>query len=154
MRILSLVLLLGIASVPCFATPDRHPETFGGARSQSAQPVFDDINQGYFGGELRNVEVRWANLKAEKARGVTRFYDEGSVLIELDRGANQSLRNTRTTLSHEACHVATRPGVEHESSNEVHGAAFQECMQRFSGKGKEQGSRTVGVLMAGSEKGR
>jgi hypothetical protein len=131
-----LVLALAVAAVAASAAfaDDRQASA-----DQDLQPAFEQINQAYFGGELKNVEVRWANLKTEDARGVTRFYDKGSFLIELDRKTNPTSRQSVEALNHEACHVATHlPGVS--QAFDVHGPVFKDCMRRFSNKKSTGGS--------------
>jgi hypothetical protein len=123
-----LFVILSAAAMACSASFAHDHDA---SRSQELQPIFEQINQQYFSGQLKNVEVRWADLKSEEARGVTRFYDHGSFLIEVDRSTNAKSRDARIVLNHEACHVATHLKMEHESS-EFHGAAFQNCMRRFA----------------------
>jgi SprT-like family len=132
MRTLRLFLLLCISAIPCCAASDHNFESH---QDIALQSIFDEINQGYFAGNLQKVEVRWANLKTEEARGVTRFYDEGSFLIEIDRKFNPSFHKASITLYHEACHVATHAETQQQDPSNVHGAAFQDCMRRFPSKG-------------------
>lgn len=104
---------------------------YGGAQAHEHGPfhndtlvaMFEQVNQHYFGGELRNVEVRWANLKSEDARGITRSYGRWSFLIEVDRDTNKTSRATQAVLKHEACHVATYFQIEQEHSD-LHGPLF------------------------------
>ncbi len=111
--------------------------------TEPLQPVFEQINQSYFGGQLKNVEVEWADLKTEKARGVTRFYDQGSVVVEIDRASNKNSRDVQVALGHEACHVATHAQIAQFS--DVHGPVFQDCMRRFSNK-KAQANALAAVI--------
>jgi hypothetical protein len=115
-------------------------------RNGTLQAMFEQTNQHYFAGELNNVEVRWANLKSEDARAITRPYGNWSFLIEVDRDTNNTSRVTQVALNHEACHVATYFRVEQEHSD-LHGLLFRNCMRRFSRKnpplhsGRSQSSR-------------
>jgi predicted SprT family Zn-dependent metalloprotease len=143
-----LVLALAIAA---FAAGAAFADDRQASADQELQPAFEQINQTYFGGELKNVEVRWANLKKEDARGVTRFCDKGSFLIELDRKTNPSSRLTLEALDHEVCHVATHfPGAS-EAFDE-HGPAFRDCMRRFSNK-KSAGGSVLSVVFRRSTHG-
>ena len=99
-------------------------------RNDKLLTMFEQINDRYFGGELHNVEVRWANLKSEDARGITRSYGT-SFLIEMDRDTNKTSRIAQVALNHEACHVATYFQIEQEHSD-LHGPLFRNCMRRFS----------------------
>jgi hypothetical protein len=101
--------------------------------------MFEQINQHYFAGELKDVEVRWADLKSEDARGITRPYGTGSFLIEIDRHTNKTSRTAQVALNHEACHVATYVEIEEEHSD-LHGRLFRNCMRRFSAKKSVLGS--------------
>ena len=143
-----LILALAIAAVAAGAAFADNRQA---SADQDLQPAFEQINQAYFGGELKNVEVRWANLKTEDARGVTRFFDKGSYLIELDRKTNPTPRQTVEALNHEACHVATHlPGTP--EAFDVHGAAFKDCMRRFSNK-KANGGSVLSVVFHRSTHG-
>jgi SprT-like family len=102
-------------------------------RNERLLAMFEQTNQHYFAGELQNVEVRWANLKSEDARAITRPYGRWSFLIEVDRDTNNTSRITQVALNHEACHVATYFQIEQEHSH-LHGPLFRNCMRRFSGR--------------------
>src|ERR1700674_4474950 len=106
--------VISVAVIACSASHAHERESF---HNQELQPIFQQINQYYFAGELKNVEVRWANLKSEDARGITRFYDNGSFLIEIDRARNTTRRYARMVLRHEACHVSTYVQIEQEHSD-------------------------------------
>jgi hypothetical protein len=104
--------------------------------------MFEQVNQHYFGGVLQNVEVRWANLESEDARGITRSYGRWSFLIEIDRDTNKTSRAAQVVLKHEACHVATYFQIEQEHSD-LHGPLFRNCMRRFSTRKSVLGSALV-----------
>lgn len=126
-EILSVLPVLAVFS--CGATSAHERELF---LSQKLQPIFERINQNYFAGELRNVEVRWGNLKTDDAKGLTRAYGDGSFLIELDRASNTKTSDAENVLKHEACHVSTWPEIEkHKKHPDFHGPAFSSCMRRF-----------------------
>jgi hypothetical protein len=108
-------------------------------RNDALLAMFEQINQHYFGGELQNVEVRWANLKSEHARGITRSYGRWSFLIEIDRDTNRTSRIAQEALNHEACHVATYFQIEQKHSD-LHGPIFSNCMRRFATRKSALGS--------------
>ena len=87
-------------------------------------PVFQDINQEYFGGELFGVRVEWRTLDAE--RGEARKYGEHDFVIFVDRRENTSIADVRRTLEHEACHVAVT-----WREPEEHGPIFSACVKRY-----------------------
>src|SRR5882724_7201347 len=89
---------------------------------------YQQINQESFDGKLQDVSVEWADLTAEDSYGVTQFYDDGSISIEIDKRTNTSETHTREVLQHEACHVATQ---EEAIGEDKHGPMFRECMSRF-----------------------
>jgi predicted SprT family Zn-dependent metalloprotease len=87
---------------------------------------YQQINQESFDGKLQDVSVEWGDLSGDDADGMTRFYNDGSATIEIDRTLTTE-RQAREVLRHEACHVWVRDGVRVE----MHGAEFRECMRRF-----------------------
>jgi hypothetical protein len=121
--------MVAIAMVTCGTTFAHEHESF---RNETLLAMFEQTNQHYFAGGLHNVEVRWANLKREDARAITRSYGT-SFLIEVDRDTNKTSRIAQVALNHEACHVATYVQIEQEHSD-LHGPLFRDCMRRFSGK--------------------
>ena len=108
-----------------------HAHEHGSFHNDTLMAMFEQVNQHYFGGVLQNVEVRWANLKSEDARGITRSYGRWSFRIEIDRDTNKSSGAALAALKHEACHVATYFQIEQEHSD-LHGPLFRNCMRRFS----------------------
>jgi len=87
-------------------------------------PVFDQINQQYFDGELSGVRFEWRTM--DNRLGEAEKLGEHDYRIWIDRRENTSLADVRDTLQHEACHVF----VDWKESEE-HGAKFLECMKRF-----------------------
>jgi predicted SprT family Zn-dependent metalloprotease len=90
---------------------------------------YQQINRESFDGRLQDVSVEWADLTADDSYGVTQFYDDGSISIEIDKLTNTSEAHTREVLQHEACHVATQ---EEATGEDKHGPLFQTCMRRFN----------------------
>jgi len=134
--ILKQLILVAIVSSACGVASAHERETF---HNDTLVAMFEQVNQYYFAGELNDVEVRWANLKSEDARGITRPYGRGSFLIEIDRDTNKTSRTAQLALNHEACHVATYVQIEEEHSN-LHGRIFRNCMRRFSTRKSVLGS--------------
>jgi len=87
-------------------------------------PVFQEINQEYFNGELSGVQVEWSHLDQDS--GQARKFSDGEYLILVDRLDNTSFAEVRRTLQHESCHVF----VDWKEPEE-HGAMFQGCMARY-----------------------
>ncbi|SRR5713101_7332437 len=87
-------------------------------------PVFQQINEQYFGGELSGVRVEWSHLDQDS--GQARKFSDGEYLILIDQRENTSIADVRDTLQHEVCHVF----VDWQESEE-HGAMFQACMKKF-----------------------
>jgi len=78
-----------------------------------------------FEAKLPYVSVRWADLSAQNADGITSFDDDGHpVSIELDRQHITSQQDLRAVLRHQACHVSVGEKV-------AHGLPWQQCMDRF-----------------------
>jgi predicted SprT family Zn-dependent metalloprotease len=97
-------------------------------RSVSLNAVYQQLNRESFQGQLPDAEIVWSDLTERK--GLTHWMDDGSFKIEIDRATNPSERELLDTVPHEACHIATLPHLEH--GDDVHGAAFQQCMTRFN----------------------
>ncbi|SRR5216683_300083 len=87
-------------------------------------PVFQQINEQYFNGELSGVTVEWQTM--DNRLGEAQKLGEHDYRIWIDRRENTSIADVRDTLQHEACHVF----VDWREP-EMHGAMFQECMKRF-----------------------
>ena len=89
---------------------------------------YQQINWEKFDGKLRDVSVEWSDLTNDEAYGMTRFYQDGTASIQIDRRTVTTEHQAREVLQHEACHVWVRDdGVRVEK----HGLAFGECMKRF-----------------------
>jgi hypothetical protein len=93
-------------------------------RKTDLEAWYQEDNAAYFGGELQPVYVRWGDLQAEHALGMTQMDEEGYLEIVLDRFELRTESDARTILHHEECHVAT---LDEEP---MHGPWFQECMRR------------------------
>jgi hypothetical protein len=91
--------------------------------------LYQQTNKQFFGGQLRDVELKSHDLSDEKAEGMTYQEFDDKFVIVLDPNWNTSNTETLDTVQHEACHVATWHAVD---PNDVHGPPFQECMKRFS----------------------
>jgi hypothetical protein len=100
----------------------------GPLRHTDPHRVYEQIDREWFHGELPDVPVVWGDLAGDY--GITLFYPDGSVEIVIDRQSVTSEPQLRETLSHESCHVLTRPLVR-KTGEDAHGPAFQDCMQRF-----------------------
>jgi hypothetical protein len=122
------LILVAIVLVACGTASAHERESFN---NDTLVAMLEQVNQHYFAGQLKDVEVRWANLKSEDDRGITRSYGSGSFLIEIDRDTNKTSRIAQVALNHEACHVATYVQIEQEHSD-LHGRLFRNCMRRFS----------------------
>jgi len=86
---------------------------------------YQQINRESFDAKLPYVSVRWADLSAQNADGITSFDDDDHpVSIELDRQRITSERDLRAVLRHASCHVSVGGKV-------AHGSAWQRCMDRF-----------------------
>jgi hypothetical protein len=88
-------------------------------------PVFQQINEQYFDGELSGVRVEWVRLDQES--GEARKLGEHEFVILVDRRENTSVAEVRETLFHESCHIF----VDWKEPEE-HGPMFQECMAKFA----------------------
>ena len=93
--------------------------------------LYGQINSQSFNGQLPDVDIKFSDLTAE--RGVTRWMEDGSFIIDVDRASNPNERELRDTVQHEACHIATLPNIEPGAD---HGPAFQNCMARFTLNGR------------------
>ena len=93
--------------------------------------MYRESNKQFFGGQLRDVEVKSHDLSDEDAAGITYEEMKNRFVIVLDPKWNTSEDEALRTMRHEACHVATWDVMD---SNDVHGPPFQECMRRFAEK--------------------
>jgi hypothetical protein len=91
--------------------------------------LYQRTNKEFFGGQLRDVEVKSHDLTEENAEGITYQETENRFVIVLDPKWNTSEAEALDTMRHEACHVATWDVMD---PNDVHGPPFQECMKRFA----------------------
>lgn len=117
---------------------------FGRSASQERQGVLTNVNLQayhenyndlYFAGQLpKNVTIEWGNLGYLNDMGLTTQRRDGSFLIVIDRGTNQTDKQALMTLLHEECHVEL-DYLERADSLDVHGPAFQGCMLRLAQKG-------------------
>ena len=98
-------------------------------RQADLHRVYEQINLESFDGALPDVSVVWGDLTGDY--GLTLFYPDSSVKIVIDRQSVTSEDQLNETLSHESCHVLTRYLVK-QTGQDVHGPAFQACMQRFT----------------------
>ncbi len=87
---------------------------------------YQELNRTRFDGQLPDVSVRWDNLHADEAYGETRQFQDGSLVIVLDKYSVTTERQTESVLEHEACHV----WVNWQETDE-HGPKFRECMTRY-----------------------
>ena len=93
--------------------------------------LYQETNKEFFGGQLRDVEVKSHDLSDEDLAGVTYKEMKNRFVIVLDPKWDTSEDEALHTMRHEACHVATWDVMD---KNDVHGPPFQECMKRFTEK--------------------
>jgi hypothetical protein len=84
--------------------------------------VYQELNRERFYGQLPDVAVEWGNLQSEEAYGETRQYQDGTLVIVLDRYSVTTENKLRETLHHEMAHVCA--GVEHG-----HDEGWHKCFQ-------------------------
>jgi predicted SprT family Zn-dependent metalloprotease len=97
-------------------------------RGTDVKQLYEQVNRDSFHGELPPATVTWGYLP--DAYGETTFYTDDTASIEIDRASVTSGKMLRETMEHEMCHVATRVVVQ-ETGQDVHGAAWTDCMRRF-----------------------
>jgi hypothetical protein len=129
MRVRILVSLLSLAVI-CFGV------RYAVGREKHRDPdhlhdLYQKTNKEFFGGQLRDVEVKARDLSEEKAEGITYREAEDRFVIVLDPNWNTSEDEALRTMRHESCHVATWDVTD---PNDSHGTSFQECMKRFEEK--------------------
>lgn len=95
--------------------------------------LYQRTNKEFFGGQLRDVEVKSHDLSDENAEGITYENGKNRFIIVLDPNWNSTEDEARKTMSHESCHVATWDVMD---PHDPHGPPFQECMKRFAGSAK------------------
>jgi hypothetical protein len=111
-----------------------------GARYAIAQERLHDVNlrqlylqmnDQYFTGELdTTVPVSWGDPGVGND-AVTRYGKNADSTSEIviDRGAAASEERLLYLMGHEQCHLKTR--AERWAGQDVHGEAWQACMERF-----------------------
>jgi len=98
--------------------------------SDHLHALYQETNKQFFGGQLRDVELRAHDLSDEDAAGIT-YEEVNRFVIVLDPKWNATEAEALRTIRHEACHVSTWDVMD---INDVHGPPFQECMKRFREK--------------------
>jgi hypothetical protein len=94
-------------------------------RPEALHRIYADVNRQAFAGALPDVRTDWAVLKSPEASGIT-LCDGTAFTILIDPNDNPTPEEARSTMMHEACHVAT-----HGKDSDPHGAAFQACRARL-----------------------
>jgi len=84
--------------------------------------MYQDLNRRRFEGKLPDIPVQWGNLQAEKAYGETRQFQDGLLVIVLDKYTVTSQKELDETMRHEMAHICA--GVEHG-----HDDKFRECVE-------------------------
>jgi predicted SprT family Zn-dependent metalloprotease len=92
--------------------------------------LYQQINQRYFRGQLRDVPVVWADLESHSAMGETEF-SQNHIRIEVDPRWNKTQDHLIAVLEHEACHVYAVQSGMRLSKEQSHGPSFQSCMTRY-----------------------
>jgi predicted SprT family Zn-dependent metalloprotease len=92
--------------------------------------LYQQINQRYFRGQLRDVPVVWADLQTHSAMGETEF-SRDHIRIEVDPKWNRTQDHLIAVLEHEACHVYSVQSGLHLTKEQSHGPSFQACMTRY-----------------------
>lgn len=90
--------------------------------------LYQQTNKQFFGGQLRDVELKAHDLTGEEAEGLTYQESEDRFVIVLDPKWNTSEDEALDTMRHEACHVATWGEIY---PGDPHGVTFRDCMKRF-----------------------
>jgi predicted SprT family Zn-dependent metalloprotease len=93
--------------------------------------LYQQINQRYFRGQLRDVPVVWADLASHSAMGETEFSRDRGIRIEIDPKWNRTEEHLIGVIEHEACHVYFVQAGVHPSKEQSHGQPFQSCMARY-----------------------
>jgi hypothetical protein len=101
-RILTAIAALSVIVAGCSYAAGRER-----LRKTDLEAWYQEDNAAYFGGELQPVYVRWGDLQAEHALGMTQTDEEGYLEIVLDRFELRTESDARAILHHEECHVAT-----------------------------------------------
>jgi len=93
--------------------------------------LYQETNKEFFGGQLRDVELKSQDLSDYEAEGITYQAAENKFVIVLDPHWSTSEAEALDIMRHESCHVATWDVTD---PNDPHGPPFQECMKRFMEK--------------------
>ena len=93
--------------------------------------LYQETNKEFFGGQLRDVELKSHDLSDYEAEGITYQYSGNKFVIVLDPNWSTSEAEALEIMRHESCHVATWDVTD---PNDRHGPPFQECMKRFEKK--------------------
>jgi predicted SprT family Zn-dependent metalloprotease len=117
-------LLIALAALFVIVAGGRYAYGRESLRRADLGAWYQEDNAKYFGGELQPAHVRWGDLRAENAVGMTRTTGFSYLQIVLDRYELRTEADARRILRHEICHVAT---FDEEA---LHGAEFQKCMSR------------------------
>ena len=93
--------------------------------------LYQETNKQFFGGQLRDVELKSHDLSDYEAEGITYQAAENKFVIVLDPNWSTSEAEALDIMRHESCHVATWDVTD---PDDPHGPPFQECMKRFEEK--------------------
>ena len=93
--------------------------------------LYQKTNKEFFGGQLRDVELKSHDLSDYEAEGITYQAAENKFVIVLDPNWSTSEAEALDIMRHESCHVAT---WDVSNPDDPHGPPFQECMKRFEEK--------------------
>jgi hypothetical protein len=93
--------------------------------------LYQKTNKEFFGGQLRDVELKSHDLSDYEAEGITYQAAENKFVIVLDPNWSTSEAEALDIMRHESCHVATWDVTD---PDDPHGPPFQECMKRFEEK--------------------
>ena len=97
---------------------------------EDLQQFYQEINRESFAGKLPDVPVRWGDLTADDAYGITHFQSGVPYAMELDRQTVKSKSFALDVIRHESCHIATNGEAKRRKEN-PHGATFVACMARI-----------------------
>jgi predicted SprT family Zn-dependent metalloprotease len=90
-------------------------------RRTDLQAVYHQINRDSFDGALPAVSVEWRDL------GSNEYGETDYTSVSINRETVTTSKQLRETMQHEMCHI--RGGSDEK---DIHGQAFQTCMQRFA----------------------
>jgi predicted SprT family Zn-dependent metalloprotease len=112
------------------ACSDRASAEWRRLNNADLHALYQQINQKYFRGRLRDVPVVWGNLATHSAMGETQF-SQDHIRIEVDPKWNRTQDHLIAVLEHEACHVYSVQSGMRLSKEQSHGPSFQSCMTRY-----------------------